>query len=219
MSIRLLIFMGVVLAVSLWWALRVQRAERRRLRELAARLGAEYSARDRLDLRRRYHELALWQYGHAHEPSRLLRGKAGLSEFVAACDCFDVGFGRDRRRSTHLLVIVKVEQVLPNTVFLRDAVFEPLGPHTGYLPVEDGAPADWQTYNETGEAPARLWPILQAATAELSGPTLVELRRRLIAVCQPASPEPERYERLIRAGTELARQLGAESRDAESARA
>ncbi len=199
--------------IACWWTLRVEWAERRRLRRLAARRGAEYSARDRRGLRRRHRDLAVWQYGHSHELSRILHGRIGTTDFAAMSVAYDVGFGRDWQRRAQVLVVLRVDELLPDVVMTRAMAFEPVGPHTGFREVTGDGRGDWRMFSARGENPARLRPAVRESLSGLPGPALVETQRAWVALCLPLAPRAETYDKLIEAGLTIVRSLGLINRD------
>ena len=215
MSNQLIIFFVLVLVATMWWALRIEDGRRRRLRRLADSIQARFRPRARSELRDQLGELALWQYGHAHELSHVIERTGGAIDFVCLSDTFDVGFGRERFRRTHLLMVATVGSDRPGLVCLREGHFDPCGPHARYIPFhapgepEQAAPErpEWRIWCEPDQDPTSVWDRLRETCEQLSGPCLVETRGDALMICRPGLSEPDEYRRIIETGLELARRL------------
>ena len=215
MSTQLLVFSALVMVAATWWALRMQESRRRRMRRLASDLQASFQAADRDHLARRFAELAMWQYGHTHKLSDVLKGADGPIEYLCFADSFDVGFGRERIRRTHLALVALTGRRRPEVVCIRGGRFTPCGPHAHYELVVDDGRTDanrreagaWQVWCRPGDDARAVWEALHSLCDRLSGPCLIEIRADLLAVCHPGRSEPAEYRRMIEVALPMARAL------------
>jgi hypothetical protein len=205
----------LVVVAAAWWALTKQERQRRRMRRLARDLGAMFERGDRRNLRDRHADLAMWQYGHTHEISDVLKGFSSGHLYECFTDTFDVGFGRERARRMHVGLVADVDQAWPEVVCIREGQFTPCGPHVHYEPVggdEIGAEGTetegWQIWCRPGEDATAVWRQLQGMCSRLAGPCLVETRGETLAICRPGRNDPSEYRGVIKVGLEMARLLG-----------